>query len=182
MKKLKRFPRRRSVPILIGILLLIGVVAVTKQHLEAESRFAAAPAALEAPPEKQTYMGSKECSACHFDQYLVWRKTKHAKSFEILPSKYQKDASCLECHTTGHGHPTGFKSVAASSGLVGTSCEACHGPGSEHGEIAKSFGKKKLSEDEEAYVRSTIWLRLPDNACVACHQSKAHKEHPPYDK
>ena len=79
---------------------------------------------LEKPPEGQTYTGSKQCAACHFDQYLVWRKTKHAKAFDILPAKYRDDANCLKCHTTGFGEPTGYKdaSTATSSRRAGSIC------------------------------------------------------------
>jgi len=137
---------------------------------------------LEKPPEGQTFMGAKNCSACHLDQYLDWRETKHAKGFEILPSKYREDASCLKCHTTGFGEATGFKAIAATPQLVGAACESCHGPGSKHGEIAKSFGQKKLSKEEELYVRSTIYRMQPKNVCVDCHLTRAHKKHPPYQK
>lgn len=135
-----------------------------------------------APPADQTYIGSKQCSSCHFDQYLAWRQTKHFKAFDILPAKYRTDSSCLKCHTTGHGQPTGY-SGASTPDLVGTSCEACHGPGSKHAEIAKPFATKKPSAEEEAYSRSTIHKVIPNrNVCVECHQSKGHKKHPAYDK
>jgi hypothetical protein len=135
----------------------------------------------ETPPEDQEYMGTKQCAACHFDQFMEFRKTKHAKAFEILPEKYREDASCLECHTTGFGEPTGYKD-SSTPDLAGTSCEACHGPGSKHGEISKQFANKTLTEEESVYVRSTIHLMLPDNSCVACHKSKGHIAHPPFDK
>lgn len=133
------------------------------------------------PPEDQTYVGSKNCSSCHFDQYLVWRQTKHAKAFDILPAKYRTDASCLKCHTTGHGEPTGYKD-ASTAALAGTSCEACHGPASKHVEISKQFSNKKLSPEQEAYVRSTTHKILPGNSCTQCHVAQGHKKHPEYDK
>jgi hypothetical protein len=141
-----------------------------------------APQPLAEPPKDQTYTGAKQCAACHFDQFLTWRQTKHAKGFEILPANYKADASCLKCHSTGHGAATGFKTLAATPELVGTSCEACHGPGSKHGEIAKGFGTKKLTPEEQAYVRSTIHKVLPGNACTTCHLPQGHKKHPPYTK
>ncbi|MBI3463350.1 MAG: hypothetical protein HY000_09865 [Planctomycetes bacterium] len=140
-----------------------------------------APAPLPQPPEGQTYLGAKQCAACHFDQYLKWRQTKHAKGFEIVPARYRADASCLKCHTTGHGEPTGYTG-AATPELVGTSCEACHGPGSKHAEIAKGFGTKKLDAAEQAYVRSTTHKILPGNACTHCHLAQGHQVHPPYNK
>jgi hypothetical protein len=135
-----------------------------------------------APPEGQTYVGTKECAACHFEQFMAWRQTPHAKAFEIMPAKYQTDATCLKCHTTGHGTPTGFKSLQATPNLVGNSCEGCHGAGSGHTELAKSFGQKKLTPQEESQVRDSIYMMLPKNVCVECHLATAHKAHPPYDK
>jgi hypothetical protein len=113
---------------------------------------------------------------------MMWRKTPHAKAFEIMPAKYHTDATCLKCHSTGFGEPTGFKSLQQTPNLVGNGCENCHGPGSKHTEIAKSFGQKKLTEQEQKYVRSTIHRMLPKNVCVDCHLASAHKPHPQYDK
>ena len=136
---------------------------------------------LEKPPEDQTYIGVKKCAACHFDQFLDWKTTKHAKAFDILPAKYKTNADCLNCHTTGHGTDSGYKGKDTPD-LVGASCESCHGPGSKHGEIAKTFGDKKLTEEEQLYVRSTIYKMQPKNVCVDCHLTRAHKKHPDYDK
>jgi hypothetical protein len=137
---------------------------------------------LEHPPEGQTYVGTKDCASCHFEQFMAWRTTPHAKAFDILPAKYRGDASCLKCHTTGHGQPTGFTSLQQTPNLVGNSCEGCHGPGSKHAEIAKSFGKQKLTEQQDKYVRSTIHLMQPKNVCVGCHLAAKHQPHPKFDK
>ena len=93
-----------------------------------------------APPTGQTYTGSKACSACHYKQYTSWKKTKHAKeAWESVPAKYQTDPDCLKCHATGYGQPSGFKDAKSTPTLVGTTCEACHGPGSEHERRANRF-------------------------------------------
>jgi len=114
---------------------------------------------------------------------MVWRKTAHAtKAFKDLPAKYKKDASCLKCHSTGFGQATGYKSVRSTPNLAGTTCEACHGPGSKHAVIAEKYGKKKLSADEEKLVRGSIYRVRPDNACIQCHRTKAHESHPKYTK
>jgi hypothetical protein len=174
---------------LLGVFLLVAIgvgmgamAAFAWQAPEAPTQLAQAPAPLETPPEGQTFVGAKNCSACHFDQFLDWRQTKHSKAFDVLPAKYKTDQSCLKCHVTGLGVEGGFKSLAATPDLVGASCESCHGPGSKHAEIAKSFGDKKLSEAEEKYVRSTIHKMQPKNVCVDCHLTRAHQKHPPYDK
>jgi hypothetical protein len=129
------------------------------------------------PPAGQEFIGVKKCSSCHFDQFLKWRSTKHAKSFELLPAKYQADANCLKCHTTGFGEPTGFK-TAADVDLKGTSCESCHGPGSKHAELAKPFANMKPTPEQEKIARDSIWKMLPQNVCVSCHVVQGHHENP----
>lgn len=157
---------------ILGGYALIGIKPAWSQPL---------PAAVvqePAPPADQQYTGSKQCAACHFDQFMKWKTTKHAKSFELLPAKYQADAKCLSCHTTGFGRATGFTTAVASPDLKGTSCEACHGPGSKHGEIAKQFADKKLTPEQEKTVRDSIWRILPNNACISCHVLQGHHENP----
>ncbi len=162
-------------------LLVFGLVAaIALSALLREPTIAQQP--LATPPAGQTYVGAKECAACHFDQFKVWRTNPHAKAFDILPEKYRTDASCLKCHSTGFGEPTGFTSFQQTPNLAGNTCENCHGPGSKHAEVAKSFGQKKLSEEEQKYVRSTIYRMLPKNVCVDCHLATSHKVHPKYDK
>lgn len=170
----------RSSPI-AGLVLVVFALALVLLQGERAPSAAQDQKPLEEPPKDQTYVGTKNCASCHFEQYLDWRQTKHAKAFDILPAKYRNDASCLKCHTTGHGEPSGY-SGAATPDLVAVTCESCHGPANKHGEIAKTFGNKKLTEAEEAYVRSTVHKMQPGNACVNCHLTRAHKKHPPYDK
>jgi hypothetical protein len=136
------------------------------------------------PPAGQTYVGTKACSACHFKEFMTWKKTKHAtEAFQKLPAKYQTDASCLICHSTGFGQPTGFKDIASTENLAGTTCEACHGPGSAHVATAKPFTNVKvLSPEQQAQVRGTIYKVQPGNVCMRCHTEPAHKPHPAYDK
>ena len=132
------------------------------------------------PPADQEFIGTKKCSSCHFDQFLKWKQTKHASSFKLLPEKYQEDEKCLKCHTTGFGKPGGYK-TSADTDLQNTSCEACHGPGSKHAELTKTFAKKKLTPDEEKIARDSIWKVEPHNGCVKCHKVQGHhkSETPP---
>lgn len=161
---------------------VLGVIVPAVWYVREGSAALQAPKPLDKPPPDQTFVGTKNCASCHLDQFLTWRDTKHAKAFDILPAKYKKDASCLKCHTTGHGEKTGFKDIDSTPNLTGASCETCHGPGSKHAEIAKSFGNKKLDKAEQAYVSSTIYKMQLKNVCVDCHVTRAHKKHPPYDK
>jgi mono/diheme cytochrome c family protein len=133
----------------------------------------------EAPPADQTYTGSKRCASCHFNQFMTWKKTKHAKAFEDLTAKYQTDQNCLKCHTTGLGEESGYKDAATTPTLAGVTCESCHGPGSKHEEIAQQYAKvKTLSPEQEKEVRGSIWKMLPKNVCVECHVVQGHKDSP----
>ncbi len=125
------------------------------------------------PPAAQTYTGAKKCGSCHFTQYMAWKKTNHSKTFDLLTSKYEKDATCLPCHTTGYGEPTGFKDMETTPNLAGNTCESCHGPGSAHEKVAQGFGKK-LTPEQEKTVRDSIWLMRPKNVCVTCHKAEGH--------
>lgn len=131
---------------------------------------------------EKTYVGTTKCAACHFPKYKMWLKDGHAKSFEILPEKYKQDAGCLKCHTTGHGKPSGYKD-ASTAHLAGTTCEACHGPGSAHVKIALGFLKEEITPEVETRLKDAIMKNQPGNVCTTCHTSKSHGEpHPEYDK
>jgi hypothetical protein len=169
---------------------ILGIVAVMTLMLSVivvqnvQSQPPAVPVAAVTPPADQNYIGATACGSCHFKQLMTWKKTKHAKeAFENLPEKYKADPECLKCHSTGYGAPTGFKDIATTPKLAGTSCEACHGPGSKHEEVAKKYStKKKLEPEEEKEVRGSIYRVLPQNVCMRCHVSQVHGEHPKYDK
>jgi hypothetical protein len=109
---------------------------------------------------------------------MKWKGTKHSTSFDLLPAQYQADAKCLACHTTGFGTATGFKTAAASPDLKGTTCEACHGPGSKHAEISKQFANQKPTPEQEKMARDSIWKISPQNVCVSCHAVQGHHENP----
>lgn len=127
------------------------------------------------PPADQTYVGVRECAECHEKAFEAWKKTGHSHAFKLLTEKYEKDAKCLKCHTTGYGTPTGYKD-ASTPDLKEVGCESCHGPGSKHVEICESFGDRKLTEEEEELAEHSIWEVLPKNVCIKCHTRMAHEE------
>ena len=140
-----------------------------------------------APPAGQVYVGATECAACHFKEYMTWKKTKHPTAFTEMPVKYHADPQCLKCHVTGYEAKGGY--VAGTSpevlkNLLGVTCEACHGPGSEHAKIARQLIEvKTLSTVQEKAVRDSIYKIQPDNVCIRCHITpQGHQEHPKYDK
>ena len=173
MKALSSPPLLTVIAVLILGLVLSIRPSVPEQASAQEA--AAAEEAEPAPAADQEYIGSKKCSACHFDQYLKWKKTGHSKSFDLLPAKYQTDEKCLKCHTTGYGAPTGYK-TAADVDLKGTGCEDCHGPGSKHAEISKPFASQKPTAEQAKLCRDSIWKMTPKNVCVTCHMVQGHHD------
>lgn len=165
MSKVNARPIVAALSVITVLYVLIGVDRVWTQSEEPEP----------APPADQEFIGAKKCSSCHFDQFLKWKKTKHSTAFNLLPAKYQADAACLKCHTTGFGQPTGFK-TEADADLKGTSCEACHGPGSKHAELTKAFVNKKLTPEQEKVARDSIWKVEPKNNCIGCHKLQGHHD------
>ena len=140
--------RSKAIVGLVGILLCLAVAGALVSY------------ATGIPPGA-TYVGTSKCRLCHLKEHKTWKATKHATNFEVLQGDEVKNPECLKCHTTGYGEPGGFVSLAASPGLEGTGCEACHGPGSEHINAAKAAprfadGHKKIN-------------KVPQNACVHCH-------------
>ena len=160
-----------AVAVLIGVLLpLIGGKAAHAVPL--------APTVV--PPGE--YIGTKQCAACHFQQFMVWKKTKHAKAFTDMPTKYDGDASCLKCHITAYGVAGGYKGPSTPD-LLGVTCEICHGPGAEHAEVAKKYTDKKVLSDADKKVVNADIQRCVTNVCLGCHTEAAgHKPHPKYDK
>ncbi len=169
----------KKFPLLLMVAAVTFIAAVVLLATQTSQSFAQPPIKDEVdeppPPKDQTYVGVKECASCHFKQYIAWKKTGHAKTFEQLTAKYEKDPKCLQCHATGYGKPTGFKDKASTPNLAGTTCEACHGPGSKHVEICKALGKKKLSPEEEKKARDSIWKMSPHGACLHCHVVQGHQ-------
>ena len=115
-----------------------------------------------APPENQTFVGNKKCASCHFEQYMTWKKTKHAKTFEDLPAKYKADAACLKCHTTGYGTPSGFKDAAATPELAGNGCESCHGAGSEHVKVCAVLRQQEVERRGKGHGQGNHLARPPE--------------------
>lgn len=161
-------------------LVVLGVVAFSSTPSTDGLAIAAdAPAA----GAQGTYTGAKRCAGCHFKEFATWKKTPHSKAYEAMAKgapKHAGDPECLKCHITGYGIPGGYKGESTPD-LVGVSCEACHGPGSKHEEVAKKYvNVKVLDEAQKKEVSSTI-NRVGAETCIKCHLIQTHKEHPKYE-
>lgn len=58
--------------------------------------------------EELKYVGVKKCRACHFKEYMKWKKHPKAKTYDRIANEADKEL-CFKCHTTGYGKPGGFK-------------------------------------------------------------------------
>jgi len=150
-----------------------------------------------------TYIGVKKCKSCHFKQWNSWRKTKMAQTFEVLkpgvrseekaklkfdPEKdYTRDASCLECHTSGYGLPGGYivpaegdaqaKGQAADN--AGVTCEGCHGPGSKATAILEDIKENKRTYTF-AELRAVGFHKAGVRSCTPCHNTSDPGKEPGY--
>ncbi len=79
------------------------------------------------------YVGPQECAKCHVSASEAWAAAKHAHAMDIIVERnHEFDPDCLRCHTTGFSFVGGYTSREATPQLAFVSCEACHGPGSNH--------------------------------------------------
>ena len=111
-----------------------------------------------------SYVPGKRCGTCHMKTFKDARTTSHNMSFNLLTDIGEENTpECLPCHTTGYAQPGGFVDIISTPDLVGVTCQACHGPGSNH-------VLKGLSREQRGL---TIWKSLEEfeAACMKCHDS-----------
>jgi predicted CXXCH cytochrome family protein len=81
---------------------------------------------------------------------------------QIAGAKYVGAKQCAECHAEVSEHfasATHAKLSAPDAGVEGSSCEACHGPGSKH--VASGGGKGTMINPKKS-----------PEACFQCHLDK----------
>lgn len=106
-------------------------------------------------PGSFVYWGTSLCASCHVEQTRFWERTRHARAIDILKTKNRvNDQECIGCHSTGFRKPGGFELPARVGGFENVQCEACHGPGVDHGK----GGMAKLSTTE--------------STCKSCHDKE----------
>ena len=144
------------------------------------------------PAKDAKYVGVSACKKCHIKEYMSWKKTKMAKTFNALkpgenaetkkkfnldPQKdYTKDETCLPCHTTGYGYAGGYKipkkgdseSKKIAKENEGTTCEGCHGPGGKYIELHKEVATKKRKYTFKEFHAAGMF-KQGAAACIACH-------------
>ena len=140
--------------------------------------------------EEPQYLGVAGCKTCHKskkkgDQYGIWSKGPHAKTYTELGEEKgkevakkagvegdpQKEEKCLKCHVTAYGVA---KERLSSKFKIeeGVTCEACHGPGS-------GYKKPHYKEGKEEDAKKAGFIAKPDEkSCKKCHneESPTYKE------
>jgi len=113
------------------------------------------------------YVGAKKCKMCHRGDrkgnvFEKWEQGPHAKAFESLKTKGQeKNAKCLECHTTAF-NKGGYKlGDPNASDFEGVGCEACHGPGS----VYKSTS---IMKNRDQALKNGL-VNVTEQTCTTCH-------------
>jgi hypothetical protein len=133
-------------------------------------------------PSTREFVGSEKCGECHTTAMEVWKNTPHAHATESIihppgrgnvPRHF--DPECISCHVTGwnpqgfYPYTSGYLSLEASPHLLGSGCENCHGPGSQH--TAAEEGS--IEADEALLKKLREEMRLPlaaaQDRCLECH-------------
>ncbi len=159
------------------------------------------------PAVKLTYVGSESCKTCHKAEYEKWEKTPHGHAMDTLekvakrPALRQFDGECVQCHSVGFHHPSGYTDATKTPYLKHVGCESCHGPGSGHSAAPrdkellalmspwKQEGAAKLPDaaffkkmaDTPAIERGKIaqvpaqqiLVRQVEGVCMKCHDHEA---------
>lgn len=82
---------------------------------------------------------------------------------------YDFNSQCAGCHTTN------FNAQDLEWDEAGVQCEACHGPGLNHVEIADDAGSS-ISDDEYEELSSAINFSLDAQVCGQCHIRGTNEE------
>lgn len=122
------------------------------------------------------YVGNSKCRLCHRKFFIGRKKDPHdyaMKSFR--KSKYKDEPSCLTCHATGYGTPTGFVSMKKTPRLANVQCEGCHGPGNIHvkrSKVKKGGGGFLAGADQPERLRKM---------CISCHTERWNRSYDDLD-
>jgi nitrate/TMAO reductase-like tetraheme cytochrome c subunit len=102
-------------------------------------------------------LGAHRCQSCHPQAYKAWQESAHAGAYDRLEPEDRKNATCLQCHTSG-----------TASHLQGIQCESCHGGG-------RYYTIPEVMVD--AQLARTVGLRVQrgEKSCLSCHKAPSPK-------
>ncbi len=158
----------------------------TPENWKYEELVPPAPAVTQEPGPG--YTGVAVCAECHAGaawgyQFSKWQGSSHADAYASLGTARARELAaqagvegdprtspeCLKCHATAYHRPAA--EVRDSYSVhQGVSCEACHGPGSDHADEAAAKGPSQ--------ALSVHFSKTSQETCQACH-ANAHGK--PFD-
>lgn len=129
------------------------------------------------------FVGSQTCGDCHTTAFEIWENSPHVHATESIvhpPNdrggiERHFDPECVSCHVTGwdpqkfQPYESGYLSLDASELLLGSGCENCHGPGSQH--VAAEQGDIEADNELLEKLRQEMVLPLARarDKCLECH-------------
>jgi len=136
-------------------------------------------------PKSGGFVGSEACGDCHTTAFDVWKNSKHFHATDsiIQPNNARGaiprhfDPECVSCHVTGwdpqkfEPFETGYWSLEMTPNLVGSGCENCHGPGSEHVSAENGDFKADAELLNKLREQMRLPLKLAEAKCAECHDS-----------
>lgn len=134
-------------------------------------------------PSGRKFVGSEACAECHSHAYEVWENSPHVHATDSIVEPDNErggiarhfDPECIACHVTGwspkrfYPYESGYASLSETPEMIGSGCENCHGPGSEH--VAAELGDIDVSNEKLIELQQQMVLRLEDarEKCLDCH-------------
>ena len=134
-------------------------------------------------PKSGEFVGSEACGDCHTTAFEIWKNSGHFKATDsiVKPTNDRGsiarhfDPECVSCHVTGwdpqkyEPFETGYWSLEKTPKLVGSGCENCHGPGSEHVHAENGDADATLLNKLREQMR--LPLKVAEAKCVECHDT-----------
>jgi hypothetical protein len=136
-------------------------------------------------PKSGEFVGSEACGDCHTIAFDVWKDSGHFNATDsiIQPNNARGaiprhfDPECISCHVTGwdpqkfEPFETGYWSLEKTPKLVGSGCENCHGPGSDHVKAENGDVEADVAMLNKLREQMRLPLKLAEAKCVECHDS-----------
>lgn len=132
------------------------------------------------------FLGNASCELCHKEISNSWKKSIHAKAFDMLspntradkkkeaglkPAEdYRKDKSCMKCHVMGW-EEGGYSFDKPGDEWKGVGCETCHGAAERYLEL---HDKKDLAKRDKKLKQAGLTKPLESSGpgtCATCHYS-----------
>ncbi len=153
------------------------------QRRLADAGFAALGCSPLPHPSNRKFVGSETCGDCHTTAFAKWEETPHFHATDSIVEPdndrgniaRHKDPECVSCHVTGwnpqkfYPYEAGFISPEETPLMMGSGCENCHGPGSEH--VAAELGDIDVTSERLKELQQQMILPLASarDKCLECH-------------